>query len=284
MNLMYLPHLVKLLRPKHYVKNVFVLAPLVFSGRFLETDALANGFLAAILFCLGSSACYIVNDIYDIDSDRKHPVKSKKRPLASGDISIQSAFILLFVLYLLLISAAFLLPYACLVIFAYLILNLSYTTYLKHQPVMDIFSISLGFVLRVYAGAFAISSPVSAWMSTTVLCLALFLAAIKRHQELSTSGTNARPVLQQYSLKLINRYAELSAICSLMFYSMFVLSVRPELKITIPIVLFGLFRYWFIVDIKEAGESPTDALLGDWQLLLTTSVWVVICTWILWPN
>jgi 4-hydroxybenzoate polyprenyltransferase len=150
--------------------------------------------------------------------------------------------------------------------------------------VLDIFTIALGFVLRVYAGAMALSVPVSSWMFITTLCLALYLAAVKRRQELSQSGSDGRQVLEKYTVSLVDRYAEMSATGALLFYSMFVMSARPELVITVPLVLFGLFRYWYVVEALDGGESPTDALLSDAQLLLAVVLWVTACAWAIWPK
>jgi 4-hydroxybenzoate polyprenyltransferase len=275
--------LIKLLRPKQWVKNGFVLAPLIFTGAFADLSAVYLALIATLLFCVASSATYIVNDLRDIERDRRHPKKSKTRPLASGAVSPRSALVLLGILYAILIAGWWIEPRVILVIAGYLALNVAYTFVLKHQPVIDIFSIALGFVLRVYAGAVALNVPVSGWMFVTTLCLALYLAAVKRGQELSQSGTEGRQVLEKYSKPLVDRYAEMSATCALVFYSMFVMSSRPELVITVPVVLFGLFRYWYVVDVLDGGESPTDALLNDWPLLFTVVGWVAACLWALWP-
>jgi 4-hydroxybenzoate polyprenyltransferase len=160
-------------------------------------------------------------------------------------------------------------------------LNLAYTFFLKHEPVIDIFTIALGFVLRVIVGAVALDLAPSVWMCVTTLCLALYLAAIKRRQELAQSGTDGRKVLAKYSVSLVDRYAEMSATGALLFYSMFVMSTRPELAITIPLVLYGLFRYWYVVEALDGGESPTDALLADWQLMLVIVLWVAACVFAL---
>lgn len=276
--------LLKLIRLKQWVKNGFVLAPLLFTGEFLNTNALLQAILATIMFCLASSATYVVNDICDIDRDRKHPKKSKTRPLASGQTTVSSALVLLILIYGALTISWTFAPKVLLVIICYLILNLAYTFWLKHQPVIDIFVIAIGFVLRVWAGAVALNVPISGWMFTTTLSLALYLAAVKRGQELSNSGAEGRKVLERYTKPLVDRYAEMSATCALVFYSMFVMSSKPQLVITVPVVLFGLFRYWYVVDVLDGGESPTDALLKDWPLLLTILVWVVACVWAVWPN
>jgi 4-hydroxybenzoate polyprenyltransferase len=272
------------MRPKQWVKNGFVLAPLVFAGQFLNADAVAHALVAALLFCLASSATYIINDIQDVERDRKHPKKSLTRPIASGAVSVRMALALLAGLYVVLITAAFYMPAVLAVIAAYALLNVAYTFYLKRQPVLDIFTIAIGFVLRVFAGTLALDLPMSSWMFITTLCLALYLAAVKRRQELSQSGTEGRQVLEKYTVALVDRYAEMSATGALMFYSMFVMSTRPELVVTVPLVLFGLFRYWFVVEALEGGESPTDALLADGQLLITVVLWVGVCAWALWPS
>ncbi len=281
--LVQLSGLIKLMRPKQWVKNGFVLAPLIFVGAFLDTASVRHALLAMLLFCIASSASYIINDMHDIERDRRHPKKSKTRPLAAGIVSVRAALILLAFLYSGLAWGWFIAPKVVAVIIAYLVLNIAYTFVLKHQPVVDIFTIAIGFVLRVYAGAMALDVPVSSWMFITTLCLALYLAAVKRRQELSQSGTDGRKVLEKYSVSLIDRYAEMSATGALLFYSMFVMSTKPELIITVPLVLFGLFRYWFVVEALDGGESPTDALLADWQLSSTVVLWVAVCGWALWP-
>jgi decaprenyl-phosphate phosphoribosyltransferase len=240
--------------------------------------------LAAIFFCIASSAAYIVNDIRDKEKDQCHPTKSVTRPLAAGIVSVRQALILLSVLYIALVIGAFLFINVILVIGAYILLNVLYTLYFKNQPVLDIFCIATGFVLRIVAGSVAIGAPVSAWMAITTLCLALYLAAIKRRQELSQRGTASREVLRKYTVELTDRFAEMSATGALVFYSMFVMSSKPELNITVPVVLFGIFRYWYVVEALEGGESPTDALLADWQLMLCLIIWSSLCIWTLLPK
>lgn len=276
--------LIQLMRPKQWIKNTFVFAPLLFAGLYLNLENIKQTIITALLFCVASSATYILNDLKDIEKDRLHPKKSKTRPLASGLAQPSKAKALMFILYLILIAATFLYTSIVLVIFAYLLLNFAYSFYLKHQPVLDIFTIASGFVLRVYAGALAINVPISSWMFITTLCLALYLASIKRRQELALSGTASRQTLEKYSLYLLNRYAEMSAIGALLFYSIFVMSEKPALITSIPLVLFGMFRYWYITDINNEGESPTDSILSDKQMLLTALLWVCTCVHGLWPQ
>jgi decaprenyl-phosphate phosphoribosyltransferase len=273
--------LIKLMRPKHWVKNGFVFAPLLFAGELLNANAVAQTVMAALFFCIASSATYIVNDLHDIEFDRRNPKKSKSRPLASGIITPMAAIFLLAVLYLILLLGFYLMPKVLLVIAAYLVLNLAYTFFLKYQPVIDIFTIAIGFVLRVIAGSMALGVDASAWMCITTLCLALYLAAIKRRQELAKNGPDGRTVLKSYTVKLVDRYAEMSATGALLFYSMFVMSARPGLVITIPLVLYGLFRYWYVVESLDGGESPTDVLFADWQMLAVIVIWAAACAFVL---
>lgn len=276
--------LLKLCRPKQWVKNIFVFAPLIFAGLFLDFTSIKQAFIAFILFSLASSATYVLNDLKDIEKDRLHPTKSKTRPLAAGIVSPKQAKILMGIIYIILGISALFQPYILVIILAYILINFAYSHYLKHQAVLDIFTIAIGFVLRVYAGAVAIAVPVSSWMFITTLCLALYLAAIKRRQELISHGSTSRKALEKYSLDLLNRYAEMSSIGALLFYSIYVVSERPELVITIPLVIFGMFRYWYITDINNEGESPTDAVFSDAQLLATGLIWGIACIYGIWTH
>jgi decaprenyl-phosphate phosphoribosyltransferase len=269
--------LLKLMRPRQWIKNAFVLAPLVFAREFTDPGAVANALTAFALFCVASSAGYILNDIHDIERDRTHPSKRHSRPLAAGTVSMRPAIGLLIVCYCVLFIGLFWSFPTMLAILAYVLLNVAYTYVLKHQPVLDLFSIAVGFVLRVYAGALALAVPLSSWMAITTLCLALYLAAIKRRQELANSGVESREVLRMYSVELIDRYAEMSATGALIFYSLFVMSANARLVWTIPLVIFGLYRYWYVVESLDGGESPTDAVLTDLPLAIAILIWVGVC-------
>jgi decaprenyl-phosphate phosphoribosyltransferase len=270
--------LLKLMRPRQWIKNAFVLAPLVFAREFTDPGAVANALIAFVLFCVASSAGYILNDIHDIERDRTHPTKRHSRPLAAGTVSMRPAITLLITCYGVLLLGLFWSPATMLAILAYVVLNVAYTYVLKHQPVLDLFSIAVGFVLRVYAGALALSVPLSSWMAITTLCLALYLAAIKRRQELATSGDGSREVLRVYSVALVDRYAEISAVGALIFYSLFVMSSgNDRMTFTIPLVIFGLFRYWYVVEALEGGESPTDVAVTDKPLIATVVLWIGVC-------
>jgi decaprenyl-phosphate phosphoribosyltransferase len=269
--------LLKLMRPRQWIKNAFVLAPVVFAREFTDPAAVANALIAFVLFCVASSAGYILNDIHDIERDRSHPSKRHSRPLAAGTVSMRPAIGLLIACYCVLLVGFFWSSATMLAILAYVVLNVAYTYVLKHQPVLDIFSIAAGFVLRVYAGALALPVPLSSWMAITTLCLALYLAAIKRRQELANSGIESREVLRMYSVELIDRYAEMSATGALIFYSLFVISANARLVWTIPLVIFGLYRYWYVIDRRDGGESPTDAVLTDLPLAVAILIWIGAC-------
>ncbi len=271
----------QLLRPRQWIKNAFVMAPLVFSGAFVQVTAVYQALAASVLFCLVASAVYIVNDIHDVAQDRLHPEKVRRRPLASGAITPGAAMLVCASLLSAATIGGLLMSRQLLwVLVAYFTLMLAYTFYLKLQPVLDIFTIAIGFVLRIYAGAVAIDVRVSAWMFVTTLALALYLAAIKRRQELRY-GNVTRKVLEHYSESLVQRFAEMAGTGALVFYSLYVVSERPVLIATVPVVLYGLFRYWYVVEMHDAGESPADALLKDWQLSAVVVLWVVMAMYAL---
>lgn len=271
--------LVRLLRPKQWIKNAFVLAPLIFSGEFRDPPAVVKALLATALFCVASSATYIFNDILDREADSRHPIKSRTRPIASGEVSVNSAILLFGFLISIVVASVAWSPATTAVVGTYTALNLAYTVKLKHVPVVDIFVLAAGFVLRVLAGAVVLDVPLSSWMMVTTLSLALYLAAVKRRDELTSSGGTARAVLNSYTVPLLDRYATMAALCAVIFYGLFVVTVKPKLNVTLPIVLFGLFRYWYVVDNGGQGESPTDAVWSDWSLILTVIAWAAVCIW-----
>ena len=167
--------IIRLMRPKQWVKNAFVFAPLLFSGLFSESESILQAIIAFTMFCLASSATYVLNDYLDIEADKKHPTKSKTRPLASGEVTKFQAKVLMVILYGSVLLSVLISIKVFAIIIAYLVLNVAYSFYLKHQPVLDIFTIATGFVLRVYVGAAAIEVPLSSWMFITTLSLALYL-------------------------------------------------------------------------------------------------------------
>jgi decaprenyl-phosphate phosphoribosyltransferase len=273
--------MIRLLRPKHWIKNLFVLAPLIFSGLFTRADKRLLAIFAMLLFCVAASIVYILNDLSDRHRDALHPTKRLTRPLASGAVTVAAARALLVVLSALLLAGSFVSPPLVAVLIVYIVLNVLYSTWLKHMPVIDIFCVAAGFVLRVYAGAVVINVPLSSWMLVTTLAIALYLAAIKRRDELEVQGDAARAVLGQYTVPLLDRFALMASVCAMVFYCMFVVTTRPVLAFTIPFVLFGIFRYWFLVDRQGRGESPTDALWSDRPLAITVVLWGIMCAYLL---
>ncbi|MFL5383123.1 MAG: UbiA family prenyltransferase [Longimicrobiaceae bacterium] len=274
----------RLVRPRHWVKNAFVAAPAVFAGVFVHPADAARALAAAGMFSLAASAVYVFNDLRDAPTDRLHPVKRHARPLASGALPMAAGRLVLGVLVAALAAAMVAFPAPAPAIGAYLALNLAYTLRLKHVAVVDLFCIASGFVLRVYAGARAVDVPLSSWMLITTLALALYLAAVKRRQELATSGAEARRVLGSYTLPLLDGYAQTAASASVVFYSLYVIDVRPRLVVTVPFVLLGIFRYSYLVQTRQVGESPTDALWTDPPLILTILGWGALCVYAFLPG
>jgi decaprenyl-phosphate phosphoribosyltransferase len=275
--------LLRLLRPAQWVKNGFVLAPLLFAGVFRDGPAVGRAAFAAALFCAAASLAYVMNDLRDVADDRRHPAKRLTRPLASGAVSVQGARALAAVLALLVLAGGIAMPEAGGVVALYLAVNLAYSAGLKRVPVVDLFCVASGFVLRVWAGALAVRVPLSTWMLVTTLCLALYLAALKRRQELrSTVQGGGRAVLGAYSPVLLERYAQTAACGAIVFYALWVVDVRPQLVATVPAVLFGFFRYAYLVEARDEGECPTDTLWRDPPLLLTLAAWTAMCLWAMW--
>ena len=270
-------HLFRLLRPKQWVKNFFVFAPLLFAGDFAVQVSWVSSIWAFLYFCLAASCVYVLNDLTDIDADKTHPIKSLTRPLASGHVSVRVASVALAFGFAGLLTALFVLPSVVIPIGGYIVINVIYSLFARKVPVLDIFTIAFGFVLRVVAGAVAIGEPLSAWMFVTTLCLALYLAAMKRRHELKNLGAKSRSSLESYTVAVVERFAEISATAALVCYAIFVVTVKAMLIYTIPIVAFGLFRYWFIAEKLKTAESPTEAMLRDWQLVAAVLLWVGVC-------
>ena len=271
--------LINLMRPYQWSKNLFVFAPLLFTGEFTQREALIKSVSAFAVFCLASSAIYILNDLRDIDADRAHPKKSKSRPIAAGTVRPMNAIAVFVILLICIATWLYYAPELIPSILGYIALNIAYILYLKKQPVLDIFTIASGFVLRIFAGASALGVPVSSWMFVTGFSLALYIASMKRLSELKEVGTESREVLKIYSVELIEKFNILAAISTLTFYSLFALTTRQELIATIPIVLFGIMRYWYVADHLKAGESPSTALAKDPQLLIVGLVWILVVAW-----
>jgi 4-hydroxybenzoate polyprenyltransferase len=274
-------HALRLLRPKQWVKNLFVFAPLLFAREFSDWLKVGQAIQAFGLFCAAASLVYVINDLRDVEDDRRHPYKSKTRPLASGDLSMEQGRLVLGVLGLVVGVGLGSMPSLQPAIIAYVLINIGYSYFARSVPVLDIFTIAIGFVLRVYAGALAIGVPVSWWMFVTTLCLALYLAALKRRHELRAHGSEFRSSLSGRLAVVVERFAEVSASLALISYSGFVLVDQRELVFTIPLVAYGLFRYWQITERSGTNQSPTEAMLKDVPLVGVVLLWVGVCAWVL---
>ncbi|MDI3328730.1 MAG: decaprenyl-phosphate phosphoribosyltransferase [Alicyclobacillaceae bacterium] len=271
--------LIALMRPRQWVKNVFVLAPVFFSGRMGNPASMLRAVEAALAFCLMSGAVYSFNDLVDRERDRLHPRK-RHRPLAAG--RIRPAWAVSFSLVLAALSASAALAAsreAAAVLALYGAMNMLYSFGLKQYVLIDVFLIAFGFVLRVVAGAVAIPVPPSPWLLLTTFLLAMFLGFCKRRAELAALEDRAqehRRNLEAYSRDLLDQFISISAAATVMTYSMYTFS-RPEgplAMITVPFVVYSLFRYLYRVRRDGEGESPEKILFQDKPFLISGLLWV----------
>lgn len=273
----------KLMRVRHYIKNLIVLLPLFFSEQFLsEPLKLRNAILGLLAMCMAASAVYIVNDLHDVEKDRSHPTKCR-RPLASGEISHGEAYGLLTVLLVLCIFFSFLignLPGA-LILVLYLILNLCYSYGLKNQPVIDVVILVSGYVLRLLYGALITDIKVSAWLFLTVMSGSFFLGFGKRRNEyqIQKGDEASRPVLKKYSLNFLDKNMYCFMTLTDMFYSLWVIEKMKNILFwSIPVFFLILMLYSFDVEGNTDGD-PVEVILGDRKILLLAAVYgiLVIC-------
>jgi len=279
-----LKDLIILIRPKQWVKNVFVLVPLVFSKAFMNSDSVFKALSAALCFTAVSSSVYILNDIIDYERDRHHD-KKRTRPIASGRITKQNAagFMLVFMAAGL-IPAYFIHPYVVLCLIAYIMLNVLYSTILKRIAVLDIMIIALGFVLRVISGAVGIQVYISSWVLLCTFFISLCLGAGKRKSEkavLMENSTLHRRVLENYTEQFLNGIIEISVTGTAITYSLYtILEYETQLPmITILFVFFGLLRYMQLISEEKEGRLPEEIILSDKPLLL--SIFLFGVAWIL---
>ncbi|MEE2940240.1 MAG: decaprenyl-phosphate phosphoribosyltransferase [Planctomycetota bacterium] len=291
--------LLRAMRPHQWVKNVFVLAALVFAlGEAgpeapSAADRVVRVLLATAAFCLGASAIYLVNDVVDVESDRQHP-KKRKRPIAAGELSIPAALVASVGCVLgSLALADRATPSAetvdagsvMTVVGVYMASNLLYSLKLKHLAIVDAFLIALGFMLRVVAGAYAAAAPISHWLLLSTLFLALFLAFCKRRAEMDLLGEGAsqhRKNLGQYTPEFLEQVTSVLAGCAIITYAMYTVDEGTAAKFgedndlvwSVPFVVFGLFRYLLLVQRQEGGGSPTRVLLGgDVIFVINALLW-----------
>jgi len=276
---------IQLIRPKDWVKNLFLFIPVFFAGQIFDATILLELFAGFICFSLVASSIYIINDYRDIEDDRKHPIK-KDRPLAAGTVSKQTG-ILLAILFLAagFAGAYFIRDKFMFVLGLYFLLNLAYSFGLKNIPILDIFIISIGFVLRVKAGAVIAMVGVSEWLNIMIFLLALFMAIAKRRDDVLlkiSSGTDMRKAVKGYNLEFIN--TALSLICAVIIVAYFMYTTSPaiierlgtyRLYYTCLFVLAGVFRYLQLIYVQQDSQSPTKILYKDRFIQVSILLWVI---------
>jgi 4-hydroxybenzoate polyprenyltransferase len=273
------------LRSQQWVKNFVLFAGLIFSQNLEKPEFILKSVAGFALFCLLSSSVYIFNDIMDVDSDRKHPLKSS-RPIASGKISIPTATLLFVVFALIALGLSFWLnPVFALTALSYFVLNLLYSVYLKNVVIIDVMCIAAGFVIRAVAGAVVIGVEISTWLVVCTILLALFLGFGKRRHELlllENQATDHRKILSEYSPYFLDQMISVVTASTVIAYAFYTLSSEVETKLgtkhmdlTIPFVLYGVFRYLYLIHQKEGGGSPTRMLLTDKPILANVILWLL---------
>ena len=268
------------LRPKQWSKNVLLFAGLLFAAKLGDATRWLDALAAFAAYCLASSAAYLVNDVRDAEHDRAHPVK-RRRPIAAGELSERAALALAAGLA----AAAFALagalgPWSALFLAGFLALQAAYSLGLKHVVLIDVLAIGGLFVLRAAAGAEAVNVRISPWLLVCTALLALFLGLAKRRAELVLVGaeeTPGRPVLEGYSLALVDQLVSVVAASTISSYALYTFTARPSkaMMATIPFVLFGVFRYLYLIHRRDLGEEPELVLLTDPQTLLCVVGWGV---------
>jgi 4-hydroxybenzoate polyprenyltransferase len=284
--------IVESLRPAQWVKNGFVFAALIFSRGLFDWHRTGRVALAAVIFCGIASAAYLLNDLLDAAEDRQHPTK-RLRPVASGRLKAQTAAVLSGLLAVTALAGAWGLDRQFfLVVLIYAALNSLYSRFLKHIMLLDVFIVAAGFVLRVLAGGLVIHVEISSWLIACTTLLALFLALTKRRHELVLLGENAsnhRSSLAHYSPYFLDQLIGIVTASTLMSYALYTLSEDAttkfpgkRLELTIPFVLFGIFRYLYLVHRASEGGSPTKLLLTDRVLLSVVLLWAVAVVFIIY--
>lgn len=270
----------KLIRVKQWIKNVFIFIPLVFSKHVLESAYSFKIAIAFVAFCCLSSVVYVINDIVDREADKLHPRK-KFRPLAAGTISVPAAIGAGAVLFALNLFIGITLNTSFLLIgMAYLSVNVFYSFYAKNVVLLDVFCIAGGFMLRVIAGALAIQVEISSWLILTTMFLSLFLGIMKRRSELSVIGkgnnSKTRKVLENYTVEFADQMSTISASAVIICYALYTVAQRTVtafhtegLIYTTPFVVFGIFRYMFLVHKYDQGENTTEIMLSDKPMIAT---------------
>jgi len=291
--------LIRTARPQQWLKNLALFAPLVFTGWLFQPEAFNLVFKAALVFTILSSTTYFFNDILDAEADRQHPVK-KNRPIASGELPLPLAYFVLILGVGVGLGWAYTLNYYLFLCgLVYLIVQIFYSTYLKQIAIVDVIVIAFGYLLRVYAGSFAISAHMDVWFLLTVISVSLFLAVGKRRAEMTLlSGQSpTRSTLKRYTEPLLDTYTAMFSTATWITYALFtfnhprivpdgralsLISILPKtlisekwMMITIPLVVYGIMRYLQLIYEKNEGESPEKILLSDKPLMITVIIWMI---------
>jgi 4-hydroxybenzoate polyprenyltransferase len=285
-------NLLRSLRPAQWTKNLVVFAGLLFGLKLFDAGAVLQATAAALVFCVLSGVVYLVNDIMDREADRRHPLKAK-RPIAAGHLPVGVAAAAAAVLAAGALAGAFWLHAGFGgVAVGYLLLQLAYSGPLKHIVIIDVLTIAMGFVLRAVAGAVVINVPIGHWLLVVTILLALFLALSKRRHELVLLANGAvehRRILGEYSPYLLDQMIGVVTASTLIAYTFY--SISPEtvekfgtdgLGLTVPFALYGIFRYLYLVHLREGGGSPTEMLLTDTPLLVCVALWALAVVVILY--
>jgi 4-hydroxybenzoate polyprenyltransferase len=278
-------NLLTAIRPGQWTKNLLVFAGLLFGLRLLDPVAVLRSIAAFAIFCALSSTVYLLNDILDRDSDRRHPLKAM-RPIASGALPVGTAMTAAAVLGSLALAGSFIVGWRfAAVALAYLTLQALYSGALKHMVIIDVLTLSAGFVLRAVAGAAAVDVMISHWLLVCTTLLALFVALAKRRHEivlLADSAASHRPILGEYSPYLLDQMISVVTASTLIAYIAYTVSPETEQKfgtewlgLTIPFPLYGIFRYLYLVHRRAGGGSPADLLFNDRPLLVCVALWAL---------
>jgi 4-hydroxybenzoate polyprenyltransferase len=293
------------LRPTQWIKNLAVFASVIFAGEFFNPTAFLSALGAFIVFCILSSASYVLNDVIDAPHDRRHPVK-KNRPIAKGDLPISLAFNLSFLIFFFGLLLAFWLGVPLLIMaLLFVLIHIFYSLFLKRVAVWDILAISASFIIRTLAGEAATGYHLPVWLMFTVIFLSLFVASGKRRSELVVEGRKARPALLHYRKALLDFYFSIFAVSTLISYSLFTYLAGPQsltpyftsvfasdwlrlvsgrkwLMITILPVIFGIMRYAQLVLYRKEGERPEKLVTSDLPLLLSILTWGLMVIFVIY--
>ncbi len=280
---------IRSMRVHQWVKNVFIFAPMVFASHFFQAGYIVHSLIAFVLFGLVASSIYIFNDCVDKERDRLHPDK-KNRPIASGKLSIAVAIPLALIVLLTSLTAVFLYNrYFFIISLIYIVMNLVYSVYLKKVVILDVMIIAIGFVMRVKIGGVINNIELSPWILIITFLLAILLGLIKRRQEfikisqVNNNEIETRLTLKKYNLSLLDQLISITTATTLISYIVYVLNPdvqhkfkTKELYLTVPFVIFGIFRYLYLTYVKGKGENPAEILFSDIAFTCNAFMWVLL--------